>query len=96
MSEKVRSEAELKEMRKWLVGVLREGVVNVTFTKSDGSERVMKCTLNKDVAVPYETKTDRKKPLNEDVLPVWDIDKGAWRSFRVDSVKEFSLVMGEK
>jgi hypothetical protein len=24
---------------------------------------------------------------NDDVLPVWDLDNNAWRSFRIDSVK---------
>ena len=33
---------------KWLGGMLRVSEGTVTFTKSDGTERVMKCTLMPD------------------------------------------------
>ena len=35
-----------------------------------------------------------KKKENQDVLSVWDIDKDGWRSFRLDSIKEFKVVKG--
>ncbi|NDG30841.1 DUF2693 domain-containing protein, partial [bacterium] len=56
------------------------------FKKSNGEERVMNCTLKEDVVVPYQAKTENTKKQNPDVLPVWDIDKNEWRSFRYDSV----------
>jgi hypothetical protein len=46
----------------------------------------MLCTLREDIVVPHEKTTDRVKELNEEVLPVWDCEKNAWRSFRVDSI----------
>lgn len=46
----------------------------------------MVCTLRDDIVVPHEKTTDRVKQLNEEVLAVWDCEKNAWRSFRVDSI----------
>lgn len=73
--------------REWLQGLLKEGPILVTFTKSNGEERVMKCTLKEDVVPQYEKKTDREKVKNDKVLSVWDLEKNEWRSFRLDSIK---------
>lgn len=72
--------------RDFLIEKLRAGNVTVKFTKADGTERVMNCTLQPSVAIPYEKKTDRVKETNEDVVPVWDIDKSAWRSFKLSAL----------
>lgn len=64
---------------------LHKGVVEVTFQKNDGSERVMKCTLQ-DGLVPKFESTGKVKRHNPDVLAVWDIESDGWRSFRWDSV----------
>lgn len=66
--------------------MLRSSIVEVSFTKADGTERVMKCTLQSDMITPSEKKTERTKPVNEEILNVWDVEKDAWRSFRLDAV----------
>ncbi len=68
--------------RKELISKLREGDVSVTFTKKDGTERVMKCTLKEDVVPSVES----SKKENVGVVVVWDTEKNAWRSFRMDSI----------
>jgi hypothetical protein len=79
----------------WIKGLLKDGVVEVTFTKSDGTERVMKCTLKDEVIsehwIPKNTEPQRK--FSEDALPVFDVEAKGWRSFRFDSIKniEFGL-----
>lgn len=68
---------------------LKTYTAKVTFTKVDGSERVMKCTLNESL-IPQSTeekKTDRIKVENDNVLAVWDLESEGWRSFKIDSVK---------
>ena len=59
----------------------------VTFTKVDGSKRVMRCTSN-PANIPAEMQpvgnTDRY--LNPDVARVFDLDINEWRSFRLNSV----------
>jgi len=68
------------------MNMLSKGVVNIKFTKTDGSERDMKCTLMEEIIKPHEKKTDREKKQNENVISVWDVDKEGWRSFRFDSI----------
>jgi hypothetical protein len=92
------SEKDFKLFKKWLTGHLKFGPVTLTFTKKDGSDRVMKCTTNptyimfKDPSI-LESKSDRK--VNEDVMPVFDLDAGGWRSFRWDSIKSVAFTIGE-
>lgn len=88
------SESEQAIFRTWINDMLRMGPVTVFFIKSDGTEREMKCTLEEGVAIPHEKKTDRVKEKNEDVCPVWDLDKGAWRSFRYDAVTKVNIDIG--
>lgn len=75
---------------------LRANVAEVKFTKSDGTERIMKCTLREDLIVPYVKKTDRVKEANTDIVPVFDVEKNEWRSFKVDAVQSISLWGGQE
>jgi hypothetical protein len=70
---------------------LQTKILEVTFTKKDGEERVMTCTLMSE-AIPLER---RPKPLAEGEVPkpkpeglqsVWDIKAEGWRSFYWDKV----------
>lgn len=73
---------------------LSSKVIVVEFQKLDGSTRVMKCTTNPNCIKSFyeknnifyeETpKSNRKKP--EFAIPVYDIEKEDWRSFRWDKV----------
>lgn len=81
------------EGKTFVKSILREGVARVTFTKVDGTERNMKCTLNEKV-IPQSTeekKTVKVKAYNPDVISVWDTENNGWRSFRWDSIKAFSF-----
>ena len=69
--------------RETLIKNLQNKVMKITFTKVNGDERVMDCTLQEHM-VPPTSPENRKE--NEEVLPVFDIDKGSWRSFRLDSI----------
>ena len=77
-----------KKGRKWLAGILEQSVVEITFTKKDGTERVMNCTLLEDY-LPETTGAGR--PASSDALAVFDVDSDGWRSFRWDSVKAVKL-----
>ena len=57
----------------------------VSFVKVNGERRDMECTLDPLVLPTLELNTEIKK-VNENVLPVWDTEKEAWRSFRLNSV----------
>jgi len=75
--------------REILIKNLQKRTMRITFTKVNGEERVMDCTLQEHMVPP--TNPDNRKE-NETVLPVWDINKGEWRSFRVDSVTNIELL----
>ena len=69
---------------------LLNGVYNVTFTKVDGTERTMPCTLKEDILPPakQEDPLSQKKvrAINDEVLVVYCTDKNEWRSFRLANV----------
>lgn len=76
---------------------LNEGLtLSVVFTKVDGTERTMLCTKNSEIIseryTPEERKTDREYKEPEGVARVFDLEKNAWRSFRYDSIKSYSVV----
>jgi hypothetical protein len=77
----------MNEMTKdYILSLLKSDILNVTFKKVDGTERLMKCTLREDHIKPVEKTTDRQKKINEDIITVWDTEKDGWRSFRYDSI----------
>lgn len=82
-----------QQFKHWLTEELRNNIITVVFTKKDGTERVMKCTLKSDVVVPYEQKTERKKVQNEEIVSVWDVEKNAWRSFNITTISEVRGVL---
>lgn len=88
-------EAKLHE---WLKGMLQVGPATITFTKVDGTERVMQCTLEADKlppAVPLaEGKTPRKETVSTKALRVFDLEKKEWRSFTTKKVKRIELSIG--
>ena len=75
--------------RDTLIKNLQKQAMKITFTKVNGEERVMDCTLQEHI-VPATKNTDRKQ--NEEVLPVFDINKGEWRSFRMDSITNIEVL----
>ena len=75
-----------QETKDWLVKLLKETEVEITFTKRDGTERVMDCSLDPAFIPVVEKKTDRVRKENPDVLSVVDIEIGEWRSIRWDSI----------
>lgn len=75
-----------------LKDLLKRKIVQIKFKKKDGSERVMKCTLQEDIVPIYEKKTERVKKQNEETLAVWDLEKDSFRSFKLDSVIDYQVL----
>ena len=70
-----------------IYNALRAGVATVSFTKLDGTERTMRCTLKDDfLPEQYRGKLFRSLTEGENTLRVYDLDLSEWRSFRIDSV----------
>lgn len=62
---------------------------SITFTKRDGTERVMLCTLMESELPSRSENGESKREHSPDVQPVWDIEANGWRSFRWDSLVSF-------
>ena len=83
-----------EEIRIKMVEELQTGTKVVTFTKVNGDQRVMTCTLKEDL-IPSASKADplsqkKIRTINDEVIPVWDLNAEGWRSFRVDNVVSFT------
>lgn len=74
-----------------LVKQLQTRTATITFTKMDGTERVMRCTLIESYLPPKREEDeiiDRIIPTkgSPDIVAVWDLDKDEWRSMRIDRI----------
>lgn len=80
-----------------IVEQLRSKVLEVTFTKVNGEERVMPCTLLTSFMpsyTPTEATDIDQHSVNKTVIRAFAIDKQAWRSFRVDNVTNIEVLNG--
>lgn len=69
---------------------LRTNHATVIFEKADGTLRTMRCSL-KSEDLPEAIMKESTRVENLDVLAVWDLDAGGWRSFRIDSIKSIEV-----
>ena len=79
-----------------IVSALQSNICDVKFTKVNGEERLMRCTLKEDLLpepVASDAEINRNRAPNDSVQVVWDLEKTGWRSFRVDSVIDIQTVM---
>lgn len=73
-----------------LTNLLKNGTVEVLFTKTDGTERVMRCTL-RDVPLPENKDASRSRVKSGSVVTVYDVEAKDWRSFRFSSIKRVAV-----
>ena len=79
-----------------LLNLLKNEVVEVTFTKLNGDERVMPCTLIKSMLPPAK-KDDpmsqtKIREISDKVIAAWAIESKGFRSFRYDRVKSVRVM----
>jgi len=70
-------------------------LAEVYFTKVDGTDREMWCTLNPEYIYEDSHVESSNRKTNDSVISVWDVKANGWRSFRIDSVYEM-YIDGEK
>jgi len=74
--------------------LLKDNIMEIAFTKVNGEERTMKCTL-KPTLIPEEHKPKGKRPSSHHLLSVWNVDENAWKSFRVHNVHDYIVLRSE-
>jgi hypothetical protein len=97
-----------EQIREWVRGLLQNSEVTVTFTKADGTDRDMLCTLDHSripvsVAKPVSTTApvdgivrESRKPKKEPdphSIRVFDLEKQEWRSFRFERLRKVTAVL---
>ena len=95
------------QLRSWVKQLLGNSILTVQFVKSDGTVRDMRCTLSGAHIPPVahivtsstvnidgliESKKPRKEP-DPVTQRVYDLDAGAWRSFRYDRLQKITAVI---
>jgi len=73
--------------------ILHDHDCKITFTKVDGTERTMPCTLRED-AMPQRIVNEHHQTrlYKPETLSVFCLDKSEWRSFRVMNVTKIELI----
>ncbi len=86
------TDEEWNSFRSQVKDVLVEDIVTVTFTKINGDERVMTCTLHPEnlpqvIVKEGEEKKERVIKNPENSLAVFDTKAEGWRSFLIRNIK---------
>ena len=76
--------------RDYLRTLLQSNVLNVTFTKSDGTERIMRCTTNPEL-IPSDDLPQGKRGTPDHLVKAYDLEADGWRSFVAERVKTFTV-----
>lgn len=86
MAEQNQAENSISNAIDFLKRISEEDIVTVKFTKKDGTDRIMKCTLNFN-RIPKESRPNGvklidilKKIQKNKILSVFDLEKMGWRS----------------
>lgn len=78
-----------------IVTTLKEGVHTIEFEKVDGTLRSLVGTLD-PIVIGYNLDEDKPskefldKEGNPKALPIWEMDPGQWRSFRLENMYKFN------
>lgn len=78
----------------WLKDLLITTSVTVNFTKKDGSERIMKCSLEES-KIPKTTLVEGKlqRKIPNDLIVVYDLDIKEWRSFNIRQINKVEVTL---
>lgn len=88
------SEEDYNAFKIWIKSVLKQSSATVDFIKKDGTNRKLVCTLDPELIPGFaseDTEKEKTRKVNEEALAVYDLEAGAWRSFRYDGVTSVEL-----
>lgn len=85
------------QFQQWVKGLLHDSNISnlrITFIKSDGTDREMRCTLVESVIPADKIPKSKDRPTPESTQRVFDTEKQEWRSFKWESVKQVNFDIG--
>lgn len=72
--------------------ILRSQELTIVFTKKDGTDRVMRCTLEPSkLPIQENTNTNSTRKVSTETMSVFDLDAQGWRSFTKKAVKSIDF-----
>ena len=89
-----KSKIDSKEGRDWTTSLLKSQEVTISFTKKDGTERIMKCTLAEQKIPSDFAPKGSERAKSDETVAVFDLENNGWRSFRWDSLKNIEFELG--
>lgn len=88
-------EMKVKPTRERIIKDMRKGIVEFSFTKTDGELREMRATLVNQVIpsdkIP-ETDYNSVAKSNPEVIRCFDVDIKDWRSFKISTLNSYEGV----
>ena len=70
---------------------LYTGVVNLSFTKKDGTLREMNATLvTSEIPEVHQKKQLPNDPREQENVLVWDVDNIGWRTFKMSMIESYN------
>lgn len=70
---------------------LHDGIVEFTYLKKNGEERIAHGTLNVNIMGEENKPKGSDKTLSKDVIRYYDLDSDDWRSFIIENLKEWKI-----
>ncbi len=80
----------MTEIKTAVIAALLAGPTTVVFTKVDGTQRSMKCTLSESLLPPRPV-TESQRKVNDGIQTVFDLELNQWRSFKWDNFISFEV-----
>lgn len=77
-------------IREEMIDRLREGACRVIFTKLNGEQRDMVCTLKVDLIAEDKRPKNGSAEYSTDMIRAFDVKKQEFRTFKVANVISFS------
>lgn len=77
-------------IREDMIKNLRKGACRVIFTKLNGEERDMVCTLNFDLIAEDKRPKNASTEYSDEMIRAFDVKKQEFRTFKVANVISFS------
>ena len=69
---------------------LKQGIVDVTFTKKDGTVTTRKMTLNSSIVAALKKWDDTEAQFNPNLIKAWSITDDGWKAFKPHLIEKWT------
>ena len=69
---------------------LKQGIVDITFTKKDGTVTTRKMTLNSSIVAALKQWDGNAEPVNPNLIKAWSITDDGWRAVKPNMIVKWT------